>query len=65
MLWTLIIRYGLVASTVLPSMALSASLVRVPDFGSNPSNAQMYIYVPDKLASNPAIVVAVSFSASI
>jgi len=36
-----------------------ASLVHVPSFGNNPSNTQMYIYVPDKLATSPAIIVAI------
>lgn len=38
---------------------LGASLQRVSSFGSNPSSIQMYIYVPDKVAANPAIIVAV------
>jgi poly(3-hydroxybutyrate) depolymerase len=39
---------------------LGASLQPVSDFGNNPTNIQMNIYVPDKLASNPAVIVAVS-----
>jgi acetylxylan esterase len=35
------------------------ALVRVNDFGSNPSNLQMNINVPAKLATNPAIILAV------
>ncbi len=37
-----------------------ASLQQVFGFGNNPTGTQMYIYVPSKLAVNPAIVVAVS-----
>lgn len=36
-----------------------ASLQQVSNFGSNPTNIQMHIYVPDRLASKPAIIVAV------
>ena len=41
--------------------ALSASLQRVTNFGSNPAGIQMNIYVPDRVASNPAVIVAVCF----
>jgi len=30
----------------------------VNDFGPNPTKIEMYIYVPDKLASNPPIILA-------
>jgi hypothetical protein len=48
---------GLLAAA---ELALSASLQRVADFGANPSRINMYIYVPDKLAAKPPIIVAVS-----
>jgi len=38
-----------------------ASLIQVTNFGSNPSNTQMWIYVPNKLAEKPAIIVAVHY----
>ena len=41
-------------------LALSAKLDKVADFGANPSKINMYIYVPDKVAAKPAIIVAVS-----
>lgn len=34
------------------------ALVSVPDFGTNPTKLQMSIYVPTKLASSPAIILA-------
>ncbi|KAK4038193.1 carbohydrate esterase [Parachaetomium inaequale] len=37
---------------------LGASLQPVSDFGNNPTNIQMNIYVPDKLAAKPAVIVA-------
>ncbi|KAK3395463.1 Alpha/Beta hydrolase protein [Sordaria brevicollis] len=38
-----------------------ASLQQVSNFGSNPSGVKMYIYVPNKLATKPAIVVAIHY----
>ncbi|KEY64573.1 hypothetical protein S7711_03636 [Stachybotrys chartarum IBT 7711] len=40
------------------AVATAASLQQVSGFGSNPSNIRMFIYVPDRVASNPAIIVA-------
>lgn len=40
-------------------LAGAASLQRVANFGANPANVKMFVYVPDRLAANPAIVVAV------
>ncbi|GAQ44942.1 hypothetical protein AtubIFM55763_009122 [Aspergillus tubingensis] len=39
----------------------SGSLQQVTDFGDNPTNVGMYIYVPNNLASNPGIVVAIHY----
>ncbi|RDL37453.1 Feruloyl esterase B [Venustampulla echinocandica] len=52
---------GLAAISSLSSTVLAASLTRVTDFGTNPGNAQMYIYVPDKLPANPAIIVSMHY----
>jgi len=41
-------------------MAAGASFEQVSSFGDNPSQIQMYTYVPDKLADKPAIIVGVS-----
>jgi acetylxylan esterase len=40
-----------------PTLAAANSLTLVPNFGYNPSNVSMYIYVPSKLAPNPPIFV--------
>lgn len=47
------------------STTANAALTRVNDFGANPSNLQMNIYVPAKLATKPAIIVAVRSAISI
>ncbi|EMC99482.1 carbohydrate esterase family 1 protein [Baudoinia panamericana UAMH 10762] len=38
-----------------------AALTQVTNFGSNPTNTLMYIYVPTKLAANPPIIVAIHY----
>jgi acetylxylan esterase len=38
--------------------ANAASLVQVTNFGNNPSNLQMYIYVPNNVRPNPSILLA-------
>lgn len=49
---------SLAVLSLLCSMVNSA-LVSVPDFGSNPTNIQMNIYVPANLATRPAVILAV------
>lgn len=50
--------HSLFGAAALANVASCATLQRVNDFGSNPTGLQMYTYVPDKLAANPAIIVA-------
>ncbi|GAA1004232.1 hypothetical protein Aple_082290 [Acrocarpospora pleiomorpha] len=50
-----------VAGLVLARPASAASLVEVTGFGTNPTNLRMHIYVPDNVAPNPAILVAVHY----
>lgn len=52
---------GLIVLSVLCSVVMSA-LVQVTDFGSNPTGLQMYTNVPAKLATKPAVILAVGFS---
>jgi poly(hydroxyalkanoate) depolymerase family esterase len=49
---------GVVATIALAYPAAAASLVQVTNFGNNPGNMQMYVYVPDSHPANPAILVA-------
>nr|WP_203731214.1 PHB depolymerase family esterase [Streptomyces sp. SID12501] len=37
----------------------AAALTEVTNFGTNPSNLQMYVYVPDGVTTHPAVLVAV------
>jgi endo-1,4-beta-xylanase len=41
--------------------ASAASLTRVTGFGNNPSNLNMYTYVPDRVAARPALLVAIHY----
>lgn len=47
--------------TAAAGLAKRASLQQVTNFGANSSGAKMYIYVPNKVASNPAIIVAIHY----
>ncbi|KAJ9164815.1 Feruloyl esterase B [Coniochaeta hoffmannii] len=42
----------------LAASCLGAKLEQVTNFGENPTKIYMYIYVPDKLAAKPAVIVA-------
>jgi len=42
----------------LTSPAAAATLTEVTNFGNNPGNMRMHVYVPDSRPANPAIVVA-------
>lgn len=41
--------------------AHAASLARVTNFGSNPTNLDMYVYAPDAVAARPALLVMVHY----
>jgi poly(3-hydroxybutyrate) depolymerase len=43
------------------SPAHAAALTRVTNFGNNPTNLNMYIYVPDRVAARPALLVLVHY----
>ncbi|KAF2118091.1 Alpha/Beta hydrolase protein [Lophiotrema nucula] len=49
---------GIFASLLATTTSVSAaSLKQVTGFGTNPTGLQMYIYVPDKLAASPPVIV--------
>jgi hypothetical protein len=45
--------------------AQAASLVQVTNFGNNPSNLQMYIYVPDSVTAGSVTAANASYDAAI
>jgi acetylxylan esterase len=52
---------AVIGITLIASPASAATLTEVTNFGSNPSNLRMYVYVPNTVAARPAIVVAVHY----
>jgi acetylxylan esterase len=56
--WCLV---GIVCMTGATRHDKRASLQQVTNFGANTSGTKMFIYVPDKLAANPAIIVAMHY----
>ncbi|WP_127503761.1 extracellular catalytic domain type 1 short-chain-length polyhydroxyalkanoate depolymerase [Actinoplanes solisilvae] len=50
-----------VALLVPASPAAAASLQEVTGFGANPTNLRMHLYVSDRVAANPALLVAVHY----
>src|ERR1035437_10152702 len=51
----------LVATLAVASPAHAASLTQVTNFGINPSNLNMYVYVPNNVAARPALLVAIHY----
>jgi len=50
-----------VAGAILALPASAASLVEVTDFGPNPTNLRMHLYVPDRVQQRPPVLVAVHY----
>ncbi|MEV7967990.1 PHB depolymerase family esterase [Sphaerisporangium sp. NPDC088356] len=46
------------AALVFPHYAAAATMTEVTNFGANPGNLRMYVYVPNNVQPNPAIVLA-------
>ncbi|HEX4813723.1 MAG TPA: PHB depolymerase family esterase [Nonomuraea sp.] len=50
-----------IAGLIAAPPAASAQLTEVTNFGTNPTNLRMHLYVPDGVASRPALLVAVHY----
>jgi len=50
---------ALVGLTVAAPLARRAALTQVTNFGSNPTNTEMFIYVPSNVVANPPVIVAI------
>ncbi|GGM26103.1 MULTISPECIES: extracellular catalytic domain type 1 short-chain-length polyhydroxyalkanoate depolymerase [Micromonospora] len=44
-----------------PAPASAATLTQVTNFGTNPTNLQMHLYVPDRLAARPGLLLALHY----
>ncbi|WP_406070254.1 PHB depolymerase family esterase [Micromonospora sp. NBC_01638] len=49
------------AALTFATPASAATLTQVTNFGTNPTNLQMHLYVPDRVASRPAILLALHY----
>ncbi|MEU1245040.1 PHB depolymerase family esterase [Micromonospora parva] len=49
------------AALTLATPASAATLTQVTNFGTNPTNLQMHLYVPDRVATRPAILLAMHY----
>ncbi|MGI5520421.1 extracellular catalytic domain type 1 short-chain-length polyhydroxyalkanoate depolymerase [Micromonospora sp. CA-259024] len=49
------------AALTFATPASAATLTQVTNFGTNPTNLQMHLYVPDRVASRPAILLAMHY----
>ncbi|KAB8139697.1 PHB depolymerase family esterase [Chloroflexia bacterium SDU3-3] len=58
-LLTLTLLAALVSTMLMAGTASAASLVEVTNFGTNPTGLKMYLYVPNNVKPNPAVLVAV------
>ncbi|MFJ8578084.1 PHB depolymerase family esterase [Micromonospora sp. NPDC093277] len=49
------------AAVTAATPASAAALTEVTNFGANPTNLRMHLYVPDRVASQPALVVVIHY----
>ncbi|MFD4669121.1 PHB depolymerase family esterase [Lentzea sp. NPDC058450] len=47
--------------SAMPQQAHAASLTQVTGFGTNPTNLNMYVYAPDRLATRPALLLMIHY----
>jgi len=52
---------AVVAALTFAQPASAATLTEVTGFGTNPSNLRMYLYVPDRVAARPGLLVAAHY----
>ena len=60
-LGVLVAAIATVLAVVVAPQASAATLTEVTGFGTNPSNLRMHIYVPDRLAARPPVLLAVHY----
>src|SRR4051795_12140442 len=57
----LLLSFAVSVLVVTARPAAAATLTRVTNFGNNPTNLNMYVYVPDRVAAKPALLVLVHY----
>ncbi|SNT00089.1 esterase, PHB depolymerase family [Asanoa hainanensis] len=60
-LWIVFAAAVVAATLLVASPAKAATLTEVTNFGANPGNLRMYVYVPDRVAARPGLLVAVHY----
>jgi poly(hydroxyalkanoate) depolymerase family esterase len=60
-LWLVTTAVVVAATLMVASPARAASLTEVTNFGTNPGNLRMYLYVPNNVAARPGLLVAVHY----
>ncbi|GIF74660.1 extracellular catalytic domain type 1 short-chain-length polyhydroxyalkanoate depolymerase [Asanoa siamensis] len=60
-LWITLAATVVAATLLVASPAKAATLTEVTNFGANPGNLRMYLYVPDRVAARPGLLVAVHY----
>ncbi|MEV4535916.1 PHB depolymerase family esterase [Asanoa sp. NPDC049518] len=60
-LWIVLATAVVAATLLVASPAKAATLTEVTNFGANPGNLRMYVYVPDRVAARPGLLVAVHY----
>jgi poly(hydroxyalkanoate) depolymerase family esterase len=61
LLGAVLLPLALGAAFLTAGQASAATLTRITDFGTNPTNLNMYVYVPDNVAPKPALLVLVHY----
>ena len=61
LLAALLSAFAVVLGVLVAPTASAATLTQVTGFGDNPSNLQMYLYVPDHVRPRPAVLLAVHY----
>lgn len=60
-LWLAVVPVVAAAILMVASPAQAATLTEVTNFGNNPGNLRMYLYVPNNVAARPGLLVAVHY----
>ncbi|GIF45728.1 poly(hydroxyalkanoate) depolymerase family esterase [Asanoa ferruginea] len=60
-LWAVLAATIVAATLLVAAPAQAASLTEVTNFGTNPGNLRMYLYVPNNVAARPGLLVAVHY----
>jgi poly(hydroxyalkanoate) depolymerase family esterase len=52
-------RKSILLLSIIPVIVFAGTYKEIKDFGENPGNTKMFLYIPDKVATKPSILVAI------